>query len=688
MSQTLLVELLTEELPARGLRDLGMRFGRAVADALIKAGYASSDAVLQTYATPRRLAFTLAQVSRVQPQQTIERKGPALSATWKDGQPTAALIGFARSCGVPIEQLERSGVGRAEVMVYRATRAGETLESVLPGLLEQSLRALPAHKLMRWGSGDTEFIRPVHRLVILLGDQVLEAAVMGLPSGRTSSGHRFLGAAELTINDADHYAAQLATTGRVLADFASRAAAIEQDLDQAAGSATLADRGLIEEVAALVEYPAIYQGYFDQAFLAVPQECLMLTMKANQKYFPLLDADGRLLNRFLIVSNMPIDDAAAIVRGNERVLRARLSDARFFFDQDRRERLDARVEALAQVVYHNRLGSQRERTERIVQIACAIAQALPAVSVPEVARAALLCKADLLTGMVGEFPELQGIMGMHYARHDGEPETVCRAIEAHYRPRGAGAALPEDATGDCVALADKLDTLAGIYGIGLIPTGDKDPFGLRRAALGVVRILIEHRLTLNLDELVTLACAQLTHRNVSATLATDLVAFITERLRSYLRDSGNPAEDIDAVLSLAPTRLDTIPDRLAALQAFRHLPESAALAAANKRISNILRKSAVTATTQIDTALLLERAEQALYEQLLRLEPQIDQDLQRGQFAEALLQLASLRDPVDVFFDQVMVNADQAALRTNRLALMTRLSALMSGVADLSRLSA
>jgi glycyl-tRNA synthetase beta chain len=686
---TLLVELLTEELPARGLRELGERLGRTVADALAKAGFVPADAPLATFATPRRIAFALGGVARIQPEQQIERKGPSVSAAWKDGAPTPALTGFARSCGVPIESLERTGEGKAECFVFRTTRAGEPLDVHLPALVEGALKGLPAHKLMRWGSGETEFIRPIHGLVMLWGAEVLPGTVMGLEAGRTTRGHRFLGESTVSIDHADDYAETLRRRGHVMADFAARAAFIGDALTRAAGDATLADPSLIEEVTALVELPAVYEGRFDPAFLAVPQECLMLTMKANQKYFPLLDAGGRLLERFLIVSNMPIEAPAHIVHGNERVLRARLSDARFFFDQDRKGRLDSLVEPLASVVHHNKLGTQRDRTARIVTIAEAIARQLGQVDMAAVSRAALLCKADLLTGMVGEFPELQGTMGMYYARHDGEAESVSRAIEAHYRPRGAGAPLPEEAVGDCVALADKLDTLAGIYGIGLIPTGDKDPFGLRRAALGVVRILVEHRLALDLDALLEAACAPLADRGVPATLAADLRGFIHERLRSWLRDQDHPADEIDAVLALAPTRLDTLPAILEAVHAFRALPEAEALAAANKRIGNILRKStpASAGETAIDPSLLLEAEERALADELARVQPLVDADLAAGRVSAALTHLAALRGPVDAFFDKVLVNAPDERLRDNRLALLTGLNRLMNGVADLSRLA-
>ncbi len=691
---TLLVELLTEELPARGLRELGVRFGRSVAEALAKAGFSAADTPVRTYATPRRIAFTVDAVARIQAEQTIERKGPSVAAAWKDGEPTPALTGFARSCGVSIESLGRAGEGKTETMVFRSTRAGEVLEAHLPAMVETALAGLPAHKLMRWGNGDTEFIRPVHGLMMLWGNETLAGSVMGLVAGRTTRGHRFLGEGVVTIDHADSYADTLRRRGKVTADFAERAALIKDALEAAAGDASLADASLIEEVTALVEEPAVYEGRFDPAFLQVPQECLMLTMKANQKYFPLLDAEARLLDRFLIVSNMPIAAPANIVRGNERVLRARLSDARFFFDQDRRHRLDSRVERLASVVHHNKLGTQRDRTARIVNLATSIARALAThagdpVDEALVARAALLCKADLVTGMVGEFPELQGTMGMYYARHDGEPEAVCDAIEAHYRPRGAGAALPGHVVGDCVALADKLDTMAGIHGIGLIPSGDKDPFGLRRAALGVVRILVEHRLDLDLDALLTLACDSFEDRGFAPTLAADLRVFVLERLRSWLRDQNHLPDEIDAVLALAPTRLHTVPSILDAVRNFRQLPEAEALAAANKRISNILRKSAPAAgAVTVATAHLHEAEERALFERLLALEPVLEQDLQAGHFGPALQRLSALREPVDAFFDKVLVNATDEQVRANRIALLQRLNRLMNRVADISRLAA
>jgi glycyl-tRNA synthetase beta chain len=682
---SLTIELLTEELPARGLRALGERFGDEIAKGLARLGLRAADASFDCFATPRRLAVRLSAVLGTQPEQQIERKGPAVASGLRNGEPTQALLGFAKSCGVEPSRLDRMTEGKNEYFVYRTTRPGAALDALLPELVEQAIRALPAAKLMRWGDSDIQFIRPIHGILVLWGTQVLPGPVLGLTPGRSTAGHRFLGAPTIELESADQYPALLRERGRVIASFAERADAIAAALRQHAGAARLADESLVEEVAALVEYPAVYEGRFDSAFLQVPQECLMLTMKANQKYFPLLDAEGRLINRFLIVSNMDVEDPAFIIQGNERVLRARLSDARFFFEQDRRQTLADYVPQLASVVYHNRLGSQLERSARIEATALGIAQALGLPEADAVRRAAHLCKADLMTGMVGEFPELQGTMGMHYARHEGESATVSQAIEAHYRPRFAGGPLPQDRVGDCVALADKAETLVGIYGIGLIPTGDKDPFGLRRAALGMVRILVEHGLALDVRQILQAARAQFTQA-LSDTVVEDLIGFLHERLRSYLRERGHSTEDIEAVLGIGLQAFDTLLSRLEAVRVFRELPAAASLAAANKRIANILRKSGTGAA--VDPALFSQAEEARLYKTLVALEPVIDGQLRAGQFQDALLGLSGLREDVDGFFDKVLVNTEAADVRENRLGLLTRLNRLMNQVADLSRLAA
>jgi glycyl-tRNA synthetase beta chain len=685
---TLLVELHTEELPARGLRNLGELFAGGIRDALAKLGFLGPDSVARAFATPRRLAVTLTGVAAMQPEQKIERKGPAVASGLKDGAPTPALVGFAKSCGVAVEALERATDGKAEHFVFRSVRAGVPLADQLAGIVEAVVKSLPAPKLMRWGASDVQFIRPLQGLVMMHGAAVVPGTVLELRAGDTTAGHRFLGEAVVTFPNADAYEATLRDRGRVMADFAERASTIERDLRGAAGDARLADAGLIEEVAALVEWPAIFTGRFEKAFLEVPQECLMLTMKANQKYFPLLDGAGKLLDRFLLVSNMPIDDPSNIVHGNERVLRARLSDAKFFFDQDRKRRLADLVEPLGTVVFHNKLGSQLARARRIEHLAEKIASLIGAETTAA-KRAGHLCKADLMSGMVGEFPELQGIMGMYYARHDGELPVVADAIEAHYRPRFAGDALPAHPVGDAVALADKLDTLVGIYGIGLGPTGDKDPFGLRRAALGVLRILVEHGHAADLRRVIEMARDGYVDAKLSPTVVEDLLGFMLDRLRSYLRDRDHAVDEIEAVVGQSPTRIDLVPPRLEAVREFRKLPESASLAAANKRIGNILKKAPPADLAEtFDPNGLVEPEERALAAGVAELEPQVDAALAAGRFADALRTLAGVRDRVDAFFDKVLVNAEDPTLRRNRLALLARLSRLMNRVADISRLSA
>jgi len=540
---------------------------------------------------------------------------------------------------------------------------------------------------MRWGERDTEFVRPVHGLIMLHGKQVVPGEVLGLASGNTTRGHRFLGSGVVRIPAAQGYVQALAEQGAVIASFETRAARARELLQREAGAASLGDyEALLNEVTALVESPAVYAGRFDEAFLAVPQECLILSMKQHQKYFPLLDPkSGKLLNRFLIVSNLETGNPRNIVAGNERVLRARLSDAQFFYDQDRKTRLVDRVQRLGAVVYHNKLGSQLERVQRIRKLAGAIAQKLNG-DVEKAERAAWLAKADLLTDMVGEFPELQGVMGRYYALHDGESAEVADAIEAHYHPRFASDSLPRDNIGGSVALADKLDTLVGIYGIGLAPTGDKDPFGLRRQALGVLRILSEKALPLDLVELLQLAKLNFAPGVVSDNVAADLHAFMLERLRNYLRERGFAPDEIEAVVSQNPTRIDQVVPRLEAVQKFRALPEAESLASANKRVRNILKKTTVTQTVP-DIQVLLEPAEKRLYAAASELMPRVSSLWENGDYSEALRVLAGMREAVDTFFDQVMVMADEPIVRNNRLALLRQLETLMNRVADISKLA-
>ncbi len=694
MSQkTLLVELLTEELPPKALPRLGESFGSAIAAGLVTAQLADAGAAVRCFASPRRLAVTISEVLPEAPARTVtEKLMPVAVALDGDGRPTAALQKKMAAKGIPDEAVagfERRIDGKAEALFHTSTVPGAKLAEVLADIVQEAVKGLPIPKVMRWGDGDATFVRPVHKLIMLHGDQVVAGRVLELEAGRTTRGHRFMSRGEIDIATADAYEPTLLAEGKVVPQFSERRARIEALLRAEAErqQASLGDYAdLLDEVAALVEHPSVYVGEFEQEFLSVPQECLILTMRANQKYFPLFDGEGRLLNRFLIVSNMALADPSNIVLGNQRVVRPRLSDARFFFLQDRKQTLDSRLDRLASVVYHNRLGSQLERVGRLERLAGAIAARLGADEVPA-RRAARLAKADLVSEMVGEFPELQGVMGRYYAEHDGEDGRVAAAIAEHYLPRFAGDALPAGNVACAVALADKLDALAGFFGIGMLPTGDKDPFGLRRAALGVLRILIETPLPLDLAELIGDAAGGFEPAVLDQQgFESRLFEFMLERLKNQLRDAGHPVAAIDAVLALQPTRVDLVPARLQAVLAFQQLPQAEALAAANKRIVNILKKSDEQ-LGEPDVALLQEEAEKALFQRIAEVAPLAGSHFENGDYTESLKVLAGLRDEVDRFFAEVMVNVEEPLTRRNRLALLARLAALMNRVADLSRLS-
>ena len=697
MQATLLVELLTEELPPKALSRLGEVFADAVFKALVERKLVAADARMDRYASPRRLALTVQGVTDRAPDAVVDEKlMPVAVALDADGKPTPALLKKLQSKNIPAEalpQFTRRMDGKSETLFYAMTVPGAALDEVLAGIVLEALKKLPIPKLMRWADCDYQFVRPVHGLVMLHGERVVPGQAFGHASGRSTRGHRFMGEGEVTLSSAEEYARALYERGAVMASFDARRALIVQRLSQACGDIGdgvhhVDDAALIDEVTALVENPNVYVAQFEPDFLAVPQECLILTMKANQKYFPLLDASGRLLNRFLVVSNMQVADPHNIVSGNERVVRARLSDARFFFEQDKKTPLAARIPKMEAVVYHNRLGSQFDRVMRIQRLATDIGGRLGA-DVMQAARAGLLAKADLMTDMVGEFPELQGVMGRYYAQHDGEAEVVAQAVEQHYRPRFAGDALPEGAVACAVSLADKIDALAGFFGIGQIPTGDKDPFALRRAALGVLRILMESPLPLDLAELIAAARGGFRAGQVgegdAANFEAQLLDFMFERLRNLLREAGQDPRAIDAVLALKPTRVDRVPAKLAAVVAFSALPEAQSLAAANKRIVNILKKADGVAVG-VDAALFAEAAERDLYAALTAVQPSLRADLDDGRYAGSLTALAQLRAPVDRFFDDVMVNADDLKVRANRLALLGELAAAMNAVADISRL--
>ena len=690
---TLLVELLTEELPPKALPKLGQAFANGIAAGLSARGLAAADGAFRWFATPRRLAVSLAGVlAEAAAKEVTEKIMPVSVALDASGQPTPALVKKLEAKGIPLSAVasfERRMDGKAEALFYTSTVAGAKLAEVLGGIVQDALKALPIPKVMRWGDGDATFVRPAHKLTMLHGASVVPGRVLDIESGRTTRGHRFMSRGDITIASADAYEPTLLAEGKVIPDFAERRADIEKQLVTEAGrqGAALGDYAdLLDEVTALVEHPTVYVGEFEAEFLAVPQECLILTMRANQKYFPLCDAQGKLLNRFLIVSNMQMEDPSNIVAGNQRVVRPRLSDARFFFEQDIKVGLTPRVVKLGSVVYHNKLGSLGDRVQRLSIVARKVAGLLGADE-NLANRAALLSKADLLTDMVGEFPELQGTMGRYYALAEGALPVVAEAIEQHYRPRFAGDALPESNIGRALALADKLDSLVGFFGIGQIPTGDRDPFGLRRAALGVLRILIEGPLPLDLVALINESAASFAPGLLGSELPGPLFDFMLERLRNLLRDAGHAQDAVDAVLALKPTRIDLVVPKLQAVAAFQQLPEAAALAAANKRIVNILKKAEVQ-PGEPDVALLVEDAEKALFHAIIEVAPLARSHFQNEDYTDALRVLAGLRAAVDRFFDEVMVMAEEPLVRQNRLALLGQLAGLMNQVADISRLSA
>ena len=690
---TLLVELLTEELPPKSLARLGEALRKALTDDLAQDGFLAAGSQSCVFATPRRLAVQATQVLAQSPDKALEMQGPSVKVGLdKDGKPTPALAGFAKKNGMAVEDLLQIDTPKGKLFACRKTATGSALSATLAGKVEAALKKLPVAKMMRWGDGDAEFVRPVHGLVMLHGQSIVPGTVLGIASGNTTRGHRFMGESTLTITDADHYENILETSGKVVADFAKRRATIDGLLQAEAKKqqgtlGTYAD--LLDEVTALVEHPSVYVGAFDADFLEVPQECLILTMRQNQKYFPLFDGAGKLTNHFLIVSNMQVADPVHIISGNQRVVRPRLDDARFFYNQDRKERLEARISRLGKVVYHNKLGSQLERVERVAQLASAIARALGADHVAT-GRAARLAKADLVTGMVGEFPELQGIMGRYYALHDGEPVEIANAIAEHYQPRFAGDQLPQHPISCAVAVADKLETLAGLFGIGQLPTGDRDPFALRRHALGVIRILIERDLPLSLADLIKEAFQVFPKELKLADAGADLQTFVFERLRGYFADAGYTAQEIDAVLSQRPQLLHQVPLRLAAVRAFASLPEAKDLAAANKRVLNIINKNEDIRHKAVapDRALMTEAAEIALMDGLELIAPQAEKHFSAGEYQEALQLLANIKPAVDRFFTEVMVMVDDAAVRNNRAALLQQLGTLMNRVADISKLAA
>ena len=707
MKQSLLVELNTEELPPKALKSLSQAFADGIAKGLQQRHFLADDSVVTPFGAPRRLAVHITRVLNRSPDKPHKQKLMPLAvardaaSNWTQAfLKKLESIGRGHMAAVPVGTHEGSDCllvesdGKAESVFLQAVLPGQSLIAALQSALEEAIDALPIPKTMSYQLADgvttVQFVRPAHRLIAMRGHEVLPVTVLGLQAGTTTHGHRFMQPGDLPVHSADTYARQLEEEGLVIASFERRRARIAELVGRAAAkleATPIMPDDLLDEVAALVEWPVVYDSGFEKEFLEVPPECLILTMQQNQKYFALRDKTGRLMNRFLLVSHIEATDGGEAIRaGNARVVRARLADAKFFFDQDRREPLESRIPGLAHVVYHNRLGSQLERVERISGIAVALAKEL-GVDPAHVGRAARLAKADLRTLMVGEFPELQGVMGEYYARHDGETTDVATAIREHYQPRFAGDALPATAVGVCVALADKLETLVGLFGIGEKPTGERDPFGLRRHALGVLRMLMEKALPLPLPRMLAMAYSEFAAVRGFKAADAELTEFLFDRLRGLLRDDGYTAHEIEAVVAQSPPRIDLVPSQLAAVRAFMELPEAESLAAANKRIGNILKKAdAVPAS--FDAALLMEPAERSLGDAFAGVRPSAERLYASGDYTGMLKALAPLRLPVDRFFDEVMVNVDDVALRSNRLGLLAALRATMNRVADISKLTA
>ncbi len=705
-SKNLLIELFVEELPPKALKKLGEAFSSALYESLKTQGLTADTSKVTSFASPRRLAAHISDVSaKAADKQVAQKLMPASVGLDASGKATPALAKKLVALGTDesaVSQLRKEHDGKADILFLDALQSGATLTEGLQKAIEEAVAKLPIPKVMTYqlhentnnpGWDSVNFVRPAHGLVALHGSDVVDISALGLKSSNITQGHRFEAkVSPVQIKDADSYPEQLKTEGAVIASFEERRTEIVRQLTQAAAKQNLKpidDDALLDEVTALVERPNVLLGQFEDEYLEVPQECLILTMKANQKYFPLLDANDKLTNKFLIVSNISPADPSKVIGGNERVVRPRLADAKFFYDQDRKKTLESRVAGLDKVVYHNKLGSQGERILRVRAIAKAIGQELGDEKLAQQAdQAAMLAKADLLTDMVGEFPELQGIMGRYYAQHEKLNDDIAYAIEDHYKPRFAGDELPRNQVGICVALADKLETLVGMFGIGNVPTGDKDPFALRRHGLGIVRTVVENNLPLAVHELVNLGFNAFT-KGLLGDAHTDVDIFLTERLKGYLRELGGSSEEVEAIIS-APdlTSWQDIPERLEAVKSFTSLPEAPALAAANKRVGNILKKSEVAIESKIDNAKLVEPAEKALAEALSKVKPVADKAFEAGDYTASLQALAALKAPVDDFFDNVMVNADDPALKANRLGLLAMLHQAMNRVADLSKLAA
>jgi len=699
-SNNLLVELFVEELPPKVLKKLGESFAGSVLESLKSQALTAETSVATAYASPRRLAVHITAVSSQAEDKAVSQKlMPVTVGLDANGNATPALVKKLNALGADesaVANLKRENDGKTDILFYDALVKGASLAEALQKAVEEGLSKLPIPKVMTYQLSDgwesVNFVRPAHSLVALHGNTVVPVSVLGLQSGNSTQGHRFeASVSPVVIKDADSYEAQMQNEGAVIPSFDARRAEIVSQLTAAAKKQNLKpieDDALLDEVTALVERPNVLLGQFETEFLEVPQECLILTMKANQKYFPLLDADDKLTNKFLIVSNISPANPFKVVDGNERVVRPRLADAKFFFDQDRKKTLASRISGLEKVVYHNKLGTQAERSKRVSDLAKAIAAKIGDANLASKSeQAAQLSKVDLLTDMVGEFPELQGIMGRYYAQHEKLDNDIAFAIEDHYKPRFAGDELPRNQVGVVVALADKLETLVGLFSIGEKPTGDKDPFALRRQALGIIRMLIECKLNISFETIIELALQQFNVEDKAGVLAA-ITEFCFDRLSVNLREQGASAQEVDAVLALNPSLLSEVPQRLEAVRAFSALAEAPALAAANKRVGNILKKIEGNVEAQIKDVLLQEPAEKALASTLAKIKPEADALFESGDYTNSLKALAALKAPVDDFFDNVMVNADDPALKANRLGLLATLHQAMNRVADLSKLAA
>ncbi|MDP8821637.1 glycine--tRNA ligase subunit beta [Serratia marcescens] len=683
--QTFLVEIGTEELPPKALRSLAESFAANFTAELDNAGLEHGE--VSWFAAPRRLALKVANLSAAQADREIEKRGPAIAQAFDaEGKPSKAAEGWARGCGITVDQAERLVTDKGEWLMYRAHVKGQSAQQLLAGMVSTALAKLPIPKLMRWGDSDVQFVRPVHTVTMLLGADLIPGTVLGIESARTVRGHRFMGEAEFTLDNADQYPQILLERGKVVADYEARKALIKRDAELAAqkigGKADLSD-SLLEEVASLVEWPVVLTAKFEEKFLAVPAEALVYTMKGDQKYFPVYDAAGKLLPNFIFVANIESKDPQQIISGNEKVVRPRLADAEFFFNTDRKKRLEDNLPRLETVLFQQQLGTLRDKTDRIQALAGWVAGQIGA-DVNHATRAGLLSKCDLMTNMVFEFTDTQGVMGMHYARHDGEAEDVAVALNEQYQPRYAGDALPQSLVACSLAIADKMDTLAGIFGIGQHPKGDKDPFALRRAALGVLRIIVEKNLPLDLQTLTEEAVRLYGSKLTNAKVVDEVVEFMLGRFRAWYQEEGHAVDTIQAVLARRPTKPADFDARVKAVSHFRTLNEAAALAAANKRVSNILAKSTETLNDSVRASVLKDAAEIQLATHLVVLRDKLQPYFAAGNYQEALVELAALREPVDAFFDNVMVMADDAEVRVNRLTLLSKLRELFLQVADIS----